>query len=124
MNWHLYRKDDPNTWPEIDCPMLVYDDEMDELYICKWNHELSKFVSKKKKIIHYWKECYYKYIGYVPNGYTVRKAKMCACPNRCEYEDDGYCFDKPRNVVCKHMEKRTVYALNDNKRIWKEFDER
>ena len=24
MNWHLFRKDNPNTWPEIDCPMLVY----------------------------------------------------------------------------------------------------
>lgn len=125
MNWHLYKKDDPNTWPEIDCPMLVYDDEIDELYICKWNNDLNKFVDKNKKVIHHWKECYYQYIGYVPNGYKVCKTKKCGVypETICQYEDDGYCFDLPRHIKCKHIQEVNEYSLNENKRIWKEFEE-
>ena len=124
MNWHLYRKDNPSTWPEIDCPMLVYDDTWCDFHICKWNNELKRFVEPKSKILHYWKECYYQYIGYVPNGYKICKTKKCGVwPDiRCEYADDGYCFDLPRHLGCKHIVEVNEYSLNDNKRIWKEFE--
>ena len=124
MNWKLYRKDDPNTWPEIDCPILVYDEVWCDFYICKWNNELNRFVEPGRKILHYWKECYYQYIGYVPNGYKVCKTKKCGVwpDTRCEYADDGYCFDLPRGITCKRMIEVTEYSLNDNKRIWKEFE--
>jgi len=124
MDWKLYKKDDPNTWPEIDCPILVYDDEMCEFYICKWNQSLGKFVEPRKKILHYWGECYYQYIGYVPSGYKEIKVLKCGVSPKtsCQYEDDGYCFDCPREIQCKHMCEEFMYIINDNKRIWKEFE--
>lgn len=122
MNWHLYKKDDPNTWPEIDCPILVYDETWCEFYICKWNSELGRFVEPKGKILHCWTECYYQYIEYMPNGYEATKVKKCnSFTNaRCPYEDDGYCFDSPRQTKCKYMVEETEYSIN-YKRIWEEF---
>ena len=123
MNWHLYRKDDPNTWPKIDCPIVVYDDTYCDFYICKWNNEFKKFVEPEKKIVHYWKECYYGYIGYIPNGHKAVKVKKCTlCRGTCEYEDDGYCFDAPEGTSCMFCEEVTEYSLDDNKIIWKEFE--
>lgn len=121
MNWHLYRKDDPNSWPKIDCPILVYDEIWCDFYICKWNNEICRFVELKGKILHYWKECYYAYIGYVPNGYKTIATEKCNCilQERCEFEDDGYCID---SNPCPFKRKVNEYSLNDNKRIWKEFD--
>lgn len=122
MNWKLYRKDDPNTWPEIDCAMVVYDDAYCDFYICKWNNEFKKFVEPEKKIVHYWKECYYKYIRYIPNGYKTIKAKKCTLyRGACAYEDDGYCFDAPEGTDCMFCKEVTEYHLCDNKIIWKEF---
>lgn len=129
MNWHLYRKDDPNTWPEIDCPMLVYvkyANGSEAFYLCKWNPSQKRFVDKNRGSLSFWfEECYYQYIGYVPNGYKVIKTKKCGIwPDRsCEYSDDGYCFDLPRHIKCKHIQEVNEYSLNENKRIWKEFEE-
>lgn len=122
MNWHVYRKDDPNTWPEIDCPILVYDEVWCEFYICKWNNDLNRFIEPNKKLLHYWKECYYMYIGYVPNGYKEIKTKKCSCIRKCEYEDDGYCFGAPEETDCIFCKEIVEFSLNDNKRIWKEFE--
>ena len=121
MSWHVYKKDDPNTWPEIDCPILVYDDVWCEFHICKWNHIISRFFEPREKLLHTWKECYYQYIGYVPNGYKAIKTQKCSCKRKCEYEDDGYCFDAKEGMNCMFCEEVTEYSLNDNKRIWKEF---
>ena len=125
MNWHLYRKDDPNTWPEIDCPMLIYKSNFDSLHIWKWKSSVNKFITyETEREINYTDECYYQYIGYVPNGYTAIKTKKCGFWNEgcCQYQDDGYCFDLPRNMTCKHIMEVTEYVLEDNKRIWKEFE--
>ena len=125
MTWHVYKKDDPTTWPEIDCPMLVYDEIFGNLYVWKWNNELKKFIDNgPEKAIHYIRECYYQYIGYVPDGYKVYKARKCSVweERRCQYADDGYCFDLPKNVKCKFAKEVNEYWLNDNKRIWKEFE--
>ena len=124
MNWHVFKKDDPNTYPEIDCPILVYDDVWCEFYICKWNHIINSFFEPREKLLHTWKECYYQYIGYVPNGYKEIKTNKCVLNTEyvCEYEDDGYCFDAPEDAYCPFCKKVIEYSLNDNKRIWKEFE--
>lgn len=123
MNWYLYKKDDPNTWPEIDCPMLIYKDEFNSLHLWKWNNELKKFMTNDtERVLHYCKECYYQYIGYVPDGYKEIKTQKCSCIRKCEYEDDGYCLDAPEGKDCIFCEEVTEYSLNDNKRIWKDFN--
>lgn len=124
MSWHVYKKDDPSTWPEIDCPILIYDDVWCEFHICKWNHIINRFFEPKEKLLHTWKECYYQYIGYVPNGYKAVETKKCNLypEQQCAYVDDGYCFDAPDNALCGYCQEITEYSLNDLKRIWKEFE--
>lgn len=130
MNWHLYRKDDPNTWPEIDCPMLTcryFSDMFYELKIMYWdqNNNSLYYIENMERRDCYEDELYYQYIGYIPDGYKVIKTTLCGVyPEKlCEYVDDGYCFDCPREIHCKHMHEVNEYSLNDNKRIWKEFKE-
>jgi hypothetical protein len=122
MSWQLYKKDDPNTWPELDCPMLIYKEDFNSLHIWRWNNELNKFINDDtERVIHYTRECYYQYIGYVPNGYKAIETSRCMdeLRPRCEFEDDGYCMN---DVCCKFKQTVNEYVLNDNKRIWKEFE--
>lgn len=126
-NWHVYRKDDPNTWPKIDCPMLIYvkyGEETEFLHICIFDKRFKKFygISSLKNADHAFAfaECYYQYIGYIPNGYKAIETKKCIlCKGTCEYEDDGYCVDAPEDKDCIFCKEVTEYSLNDFKRIWK-----
>ncbi len=131
MDWHLYRKDDPSTWPEIDCPMLVYVKYRmgtEELHVCRFDKRFKKFYGMTDlQVANHafaFTECYYQYIGYVPNGYKAFKTKKCILNPEygCEYEDDGYCCDGAEDDYCEYCEEVTEYSLNDNKRIWKELD--
>lgn len=128
MEWYLYKKDDPSTWPEIDCPILVYDESLYDFYICKWNPSLSKFVEPKENIIHYWSECYYQYINYIPSGYKTLHLKVCRyvdengdeCACLYGFDDDGYCFASGM-FGCEHKKAINEYHI-EIKRIWKEFE--
>ena len=122
MTWHLYKKDNPNTWPKIDCPMIVcfqksLNDEM-ELHMCK------KFV-KGFGIFMFQDggtcgvECYYAYVGYVPSGYkTLYPVKCMKKGMRCADDDDGYCMFENK---CEFAKTVPEYAIEE-KRIWKEFE--
>ena len=121
MKWHLYKKDDPNTWPKIDCPMVVclYHPNRDmNLWICKWNKDNNWFV-REEVVNFYTEECYYAYIGYVPNGYKTLYPTRCMKKGiRCADEDDGYCmFESP----CEFAKEVPEYEI-EKKRIWKEFE--
>lgn len=129
MNWHVYRKDDPNSWPEIDCPMLVYVKYRagtEELHVCRFDNRFKQFYGMCNLEVAYhayaFTECYYQYIGYVPNGYKVLKFDKCMAELqvRCDFDDDGYCMDV--NNPCPFRKTVNEYAFNDNKRIWKEFE--
>ena len=133
MNWHVYRKDDPSTWPEIDCPMLVcrwFSDILYELKIMYWDRDKSLFyyTTHMGMSICEEDELYYVYVGYIPNGYQVLHPVKCGCVDengneyRCPYgmDDDGYCmYDEE---ICEYKKIVNEYALNDNLRIWKEFE--
>lgn len=126
MSWHVYKKDDPSTWPEIDCPVLIYKENFNSFHIWRWKKSVNKFITNDtEREINYTNECYYQYIGYVPNGYTTFKTKKCsAYPEKlCEYVDDGYCFDAPEGMSCEFCQEVNEYSLNDNLRIWKEFEQ-
>lgn len=121
MNWRLFRKDDPNTWPKIDCPMLlykVYGDSSKILEVHFWDKKRKQFYELGKWYKNY-DECYYQYIGYIPDGYKIIEVQMCTTTAPCEFEDDGYCMHP--NTSCPYCLKVNCYSLNDDKRIWKEF---
>lgn len=126
MNWHLYKKDDLNTWPDIDCPMLVYypykqyNDSEDNVFTCHWDNDTKQFYRPTKWLDE--KELYYAYIGYVPCGYKTCYCTRCAQADHCEegYDDNGYCMSDS-TFACEHKIDIAEYSI-EMKAIWKEFE--
>ena len=125
MKWHLYRKDDPNTWPQIDCPMVVWTGE--HILLCEWYNDDRKMFDLAEEIdpifyekLRYLTEFYYAYIGYVPNGYKTVYPIRCTQDKWCEegYDDNGYCMAE--DPQCKFAKVVPEYVIEE-KAIWKEF---
>ena len=125
MKWHLYKPDDFNTYPKIDCPMVIcfknrHNNEM-EFRICK------KYVTGFGIFVFqdggtYCTECYYAYIGYAPSGYKTCYPTKCMreCDDRCGFDDDGYCMSD-ETYACEYKRDIAEYSIEE-KRIWKEFE--
>lgn len=123
MKWHLYKKYDPNTWPQIDCPMLVclyHPNGKMDLWICKWNKDKNWFV--RHEVCNFFtNECYYAYISYIPNGYKTHEVLKCKDDSNCKIgcEDNGYCmYDF---TTCEQQVRKNEYSIEE-KAIWKEFE--
>lgn len=123
MEWHLYKPGDFNTYPQINCPMLVCfkshrTGEM-ELYTCDKYIRGFGFMLKNSGAL--CTECYYAYIGYVPSGYTTHYTTKCTKEDdRCAYEDDGYCLND-ETYACEYKRNVAEYSI-EKKRIWKELE--
>lgn len=124
MNWHVYKKDDPNTWPQRDCPMVVYGGTpfyRNLLDIFNWDNTTKNFIYYDKRVMTV-EECYYAYIGYVPSGYKTCYPIICTCKNCPEgYDDNGYCMDYDNEYACGCKHEISEYSIEE-KRIWKEFE--
>ena len=123
MNWHVFNRDDPETWPEIDCPLLVCwtDGEKYRLYNAKWDKEDKQFVRDLRWIVFYKGDIFYTYIDYIP--YIEKELHPAKCKDNrylCSHYDDGYCLGE--DTKCKGIEIVTEYSIR-HKRIWKEFGE-
>lgn len=121
MTWHVYRKDDPNSWPQIDCPMVIYWNN--KLMSCMyfWDNNKHCFVDDRNVGEWGFEECYYARITYVPKGYKTHEVLKCNDDSNCKIgcEDNGYCmYDE---FECEQQRKENEYSI-DNKRIWKEFE--
>lgn len=98
MVWHVFKYDDPSTWPKIDCPMTVvreYSPTNISIHTCKWDNDINKFVGHDDKHYYGYRECYYSYITYIPDGYNVHNPIKCMyIKGYCPYghDDDGYCL--------------------------------
>lgn len=124
LTWHLFKPGDPNTYPKIDCPMVVCyyshrSNEM-ELRMCKkYVTESGPFMLQDGGVI--FTECYYAYIGYIPNGYKTHEVLKCVDDSDCKIgcHDNGYCmYDE---FECEQQRKVNEYEIEE-KRIWKEFE--
>lgn len=124
MKWHLYRRDDPNTWPQIDCPMLVYGGVpfyRDMPDIVTWDNVSKKFMWNKDRALSF-KECYYAYIGYVPCKYKIHTVLKCMDDSDCKIgcADNGYCMYD--HCECEQQKEVNEYSITE-KAIWKEWEE-
>lgn len=124
MKWHLYKRDDTNTWPQIDCPMVVYKEYSEDtidIIVCTWDQAFSKFYEDSDSHYYNFDECYYAYIGYVPRDYKTHKVLKCMDDSNCKIgcEDDGYCMYD--HCECEQQRKINEYEVS-TKRVWKEFD--
>ena len=124
MNWHLYKKNDPNTWPQIDCPMVVYGGVpfyRKLLDVFNWDNTAKNFIYYDKRAMSV-EECYYAYISHVPSGYKTCHPTICTCKNCPKgYDDNGYCMDYDNEYVCGCKKEIAEYGI-EQKRIWKEFE--
>ena len=120
MNWHLYKKDDPNTWPQIDCPMIVYFDGKIMSCVYSWDNNKHCFIDDRNIGNWSFEECYYSRIAYVPSGYKTHDTIKCGDDSRlrCSGEDDGYCMYD--HFECQQQRKVNEYEI-EMKRIWREF---
>ena len=123
MKWHVYKADDPNTWPKIDCPMLIVNKHGLWAATYVWNTIKHCFRNRFTEdnytdIV----ECYYTYIGWVPSGYKTHHPIICTCDN-CpqDYDDNGYCMDYGNDYMCECKKEIAEYSIEE-KRIWKEFE--
>ena len=116
MRWKVFNFNDHSTWPELNCPLLVFFTNNDWPCILQWDKEGHCFVDEHRS--YYPTQCFYKYIGYMP--YIERECHPIKCVIKegvCDYEDDGYCLNEKK---CKHQYKTKEYALG-SKPIWKEY---
>ena len=124
MNWHVYKKEDPNTWPQIDCPMVVHGGVpfyRNLLDIFKWDNTAKNFIYYDKRVMSV-EDCYYAYISHVPSGYKTCHPIICTCKNCPEgYDDNGYCMDYDNEYACGYKQEVSEYSIEE-KRIWKEFE--
>lgn len=123
MKWHLFRQDDPNTWPQINCPIVICQDDKVMSYLYFWDNNEHCFFNKRSIRGYNFKECYYAYIGYVPSGYKTLYPTRCTKENYCEdgYDDNGYCLDYDNDYACGYKKVVAEYEIEE-KAIWKEFD--
>lgn len=125
MKWRLFRQDDPNTWPHIDCPMVIHTGWINEnepklLQIARWDDKNKWFKVDSCAIV--MTECCYAYISCVPSGYKTYYPIICTCKDCSEgYDDNGYCMDYDDDYICGCKREVAEYEIEE-KRIWKEFE--
>lgn len=119
MKWYVFKKDDPSTYPEIDCPMLVFKNFDDDYLFARshWDNVAKCFVGDGASA---WNECYYAYICYVPSGHKVHQTLRCLNDKNCKFgcNDDGYCmYDF---CECEQQVVRNEYEVM-REWVWKKF---
>lgn len=117
MNYKVFNFNDPSTWPELNCPLLVFFTNDDWPLILQWDNESRCFVDNHHS--YYPTQCFYKYIGYMP--YIEKELHPAKCKEDrylCSHYDDGYCLGE--DTKCKSIEMVTEYMLG-SKPIWKEY---
>jgi hypothetical protein len=115
MSYKVFNFDDPNTWPKLNCPLLVFLKNDDWPLILQWDNEIHCFVDNHRS--YYPIQCFYKYVGYMPYIEKELHPTKCMNTDRCYDEDDGYCLHKGG---CEYQKEVTEYLLG-SKPIWKEY---
>lgn len=128
INWKVFKRDDPRTYPEIDCPMLVLLNDI-TVVTCKWDNSSKMFYNDE---LVFDDGCFYAYLSHIPDtykthhtvhcGYVDENGDECACPYG--FDDNGYCMCDD-GFKCEHQvvwnEYEIIYEII-TKRIWKEFE--
>lgn len=122
MIWHVFKIDDPETYPDMNCPMIVCQSPDDWPEIYQWDNIEHVFINdyQTKKL----NRCFYSYVGYLPYIERELHPVVCGCSSdfTCPYgsDDNGYClFDD--DFKCGFMKPKTEYSIG-YKRIWREWE--
>ena len=118
MNWRVFKIDDPDTWPEIDCPILVSKSIDNYPMVYQWDSREHCFLNDYDT--YYPNKCFYMYIGYLPYIESVFHPIKCNNEeHRCASCDDGYCLEELG--ICGYAKEVTEYSIG-LKRVWKDIE--
>ena len=116
MNYKVFKIDNPDTWPELNCPLLVWKPNEEWPHIFQWDFNAHCFLNDCDT--YYPNKCLYKYIGYMPYIKNALHPIKCAFNNwECPHYDDGYCLCTEN---CEYQKEVTEYEFG-SKPIWKEY---
>ena len=92
MNWRLYKKDEPDTWPTIVCNFIVCIE--DTLIGAKWSKKYNCFVDAVFQEEIEADEYFYAYVLSMPKRCVTHNVAKCINDENCPYgcDDDGYCM--------------------------------
>lgn len=78
-------------------------------YLCKFNG--IGFVENESGVeLHFSGPVFWSYVPILPNTVKTNIIERCMKEDgRCEYEDDGYCWDKPIDMKCEYCKVCTEY---------------
>ena len=116
MKYNVFKIDDQDTWPTLNCPILVWRKNYEYPMIYQWDPIEHCFLNDYDT--YYPNKCIYSYIGYRP--YVVKETNpiQCACHDwRCPSYDDGYCL---QDEECKYQ-KEILECMMGLKPIYKKY---
>lgn len=112
MNYKVFKIDDSDTWPKLNCPVLVWKKNIDWPQIYQWDPNGHCFLNDYDT--YYPNKCLYAYIGYRPYVKKELHPKKCTNEASCCEEDDGYCLYAG---YCEYQKEEIEYAIAMEK-IW------
>lgn len=110
--WQIYNPEDPETYPPMNTFILIADfrgilKEATKVQLKEFRgkpHWQGGYIGPAEKLM-MWTN-----LPEVPRNAKIIETKKCGREDGCcEYEDDGYCFDPPKNYKCDKI--RIVYEL-------------
>lgn len=112
MNWRVAVRGEKHTYPQENRLVLVYTGG--NLTPCVFR--VQKFIenNKNRRVIDFTEGVFWQYVDKLPTHIKANKVVKCGKKSRdCEFLDDGYCFDKPPELICMYCEYQTdYYAYN------------
>ena len=108
MKWNVFNRNDEETWPTLNCPILVSKSTNSFPQVYQWDKNNNLFINNNE--VYKPHICFYQYITHLP--YIAQESYVMKCKiydTRCDYEDDGYCLNKEQ---CKYKQKTTEYLLS------------
>lgn len=122
LNYHVFKIDDPDTWPDVDCPILVWKPNCNWPNIYQWDPKAHVFLNDYDT--YYPSKCLYVYITYMPYVEKELHPIKCRCGSEdfCKlgFEDDGYCIcDDGFKCELQYVANEYVIGM---KRIWKDIE--
>lgn len=103
MYWKVFIEGNPNEDANpCNTNRLINVYTGEKVYICKFNGTC--FVEEESGIeLHFSNPVFWCYVPMLPNAVKTNVVEKCMKEDgRCEYEDDGYCFDKPADMTCQY----------------------
>lgn len=116
-DWKVFVPDKKYTHPEIERRICVVnisskENQNPNLFFAEFYD--GRFKTLSGEILSVETPIFWRYLERLPSGFKTISTKKCTKPNRnCEYEDDGYCLCRKKQMKCKYLKQiEEYYSVN------------